>query len=99
MLGLGLGMGVGNKAPLLPVSAFPSIDPGALVLDSDGVVKQKVGDELLTMDEYSDAYFVDGVVVEIDGFAVLQNGVLVPVFISNENVQITVNESNEVEVL
>ena len=43
MLGLGLGMGVGNKAPLLPVSALPSIDaPGALVLDSDGVVKQKI---------------------------------------------------------
>ena len=43
MLGLGLGMGVGNKAPLLPVSAFPSvadIPPGALVLDSDGVVKE-----------------------------------------------------------
>ena len=42
MLGLGLGMGVGNKASMLPVSAFPSIDaipPGALVLDSDGGVK------------------------------------------------------------
>ena len=44
MLGLGLGMGVGNKAPLLPVSAYPTIadiPPGALVLDSDGVVKKK----------------------------------------------------------
>ena len=44
MLGLGLGMGVGNNAPLLPVSAFPTIaaiPPGALVLDSDGVVKEK----------------------------------------------------------
>lgn len=41
MLGLGLGMGVGNKAPLLPVSALPSIDaPGALVLGSDGVVNK-----------------------------------------------------------
>ena len=45
MLGLGLGMGVGNKAPLLPVSAFPSvadIPPGMVVLDSDGAVKKKV---------------------------------------------------------
>ena len=44
MLGLGIGMGVGNKAPLLPVYAFPSVSdipPGALVLDSDGEVKEK----------------------------------------------------------
>lgn len=43
MLGLGLGMGVGNKVPLLPVSEFTSIDaiqPGMVVLDSDGVVKE-----------------------------------------------------------
>lgn len=40
-LGLGLGIGKGNIYP--PVSAFPTvadIPPGALVLDSDGVVKE-----------------------------------------------------------
>lgn len=40
-LGLGLGIGKGNIYP--PVSAFPTVDaipPGALVLDSDGVVNE-----------------------------------------------------------
>lgn len=47
-LGLGLGIGKGNIYP--PASAWPTvadIPPGALVLDSDGVVKQKVGDSLV----------------------------------------------------
>ena len=43
MLGLGLGLGVGNKAPMLPASSWPTvadIPPGAVVRDSDGVVKK-----------------------------------------------------------
>lgn len=49
-LGIGMGLSVGAGNGLPPATAWPTvadIPPGMLVLDSDGVVKQKVGDYLI----------------------------------------------------
>ena len=71
-LGLGLGIGKGNIYP--PASSWPTvaaIPPGALVLDSDGVVKVKVADELLTMDEFAILLVNNGAPITQNGQAVI----------------------------
>ena len=63
-----------NDRNIKPVSAFPSIadiPPGALVLDSDGVVKIKVADELLTIGEFAVLLVYNGDAVTCNGQAVL----------------------------
>ena len=57
-----------------PASSWPSVSdipPGMLVLDAGGVVKVKVANELLTMDEFSILLVNNGEPVTQNGQAIL----------------------------
>ena len=72
-LGLGLGLSISNPPPH-PASSWPSVSdipPGMVVLDAGGVVKIKVANELLTMEEFSVLLVNNGEDVTYNGQAIL----------------------------
>ena len=73
-LGLGLGLGIGSGAIYPPASSWPSVSdipPGMVVLDAGGVVKIKVANELLTMEEFAIMLVKNGEAVTYNGQAIL----------------------------